>query len=66
MRTWSRFLQEFTKPGNFLNAKIMGVRLLEKDALAADDEHKFIFSMFLDLTQMRDQLDSLAPTQVMG
>jgi len=35
MRTWSDFLQEFTQPRNFLHAKIMGMRLLEKDALAS-------------------------------
>src|SRR5579872_1347354 len=43
----------------------MGVRLLEKDTLAADAEHKFVVSMRLDLTQMLDQFDGLAPTQVM-
>jgi hypothetical protein len=62
MRTGLGFLQEFTQPRNFLHAKIMGVRPLEKDALAADAEHKFIVSMRLDLTQMLDQFDSLAPT----
>jgi hypothetical protein len=62
MHRWSGFLQEFTQPRNFLLAKIMGVRPLEKDALAADAEHKFIVSMRLDLTQMLDQFDSLAPT----
>src|SRR5579864_4376853 len=66
MLTRSGFLQEFTQPRNFLHAKIMGVRPLEKDALAADAEHKFIVSMRLDLTQMLDQFDGLAPTQVMG
>jgi len=40
----------------------MGVRPLEKDALAADAEHKFIVPMRLDLTQMLDQFYSLAPT----
>src|ERR1700683_1061661 len=69
-RTWfirirSGFLQEFTQPRNFLDAKIMGVRLLEKDALATDAEHEFIVSMRLDLTKMLDQFDGLAPTSVM-
>ena len=58
----SGFLQEFTQPRNFLLAKIMGLRPLEKDALAADAEHKFIASMRLDLAQVLDQFDSLAPT----
>jgi hypothetical protein len=40
----------------------MGVRPLEKDALAADAEHKFIVPMRLDLTQMLDQFDGLTPT----
>ena len=34
LRTRSGFLQEFTQPRNFLHAKIMGVRPLEKGALA--------------------------------
>ena len=38
------------------------LRPLEKDALAADAEHKFIASMRLDLAQVLDQFDSLAPT----
>jgi hypothetical protein len=62
LRTRSGFFQEFTQPRNFLHAKIMGVRALEKDALAADAEHKFIVSMRLDLTQMLDQFDGLVPT----
>jgi hypothetical protein len=62
LRTRSGTFQEFTQPGNFLHAKIMGVRPLEKRALAADAEHKFIVSVRLDLTQMLDQFDSLAPT----
>jgi hypothetical protein len=62
MRTRSGSLQEFTQPRNFLHAKIMGVRPLEKDALAADAEHKLIVSMRLDLSQMLDQFDGLAPT----
>jgi transposase len=32
----------------------MRMRLLEKDALAVDDEHKFIVAVRLDLTQMLD------------
>src|SRR6202041_1627697 len=44
------FLQEFTQPRNFLHAKVMGLRPLEKRALAADAEHKFISSMRLDIT----------------
>src|SRR4029077_14770564 len=60
--TRSGFLQEFTQPRNFLHAKIMGLRPLEKDALGADAEHKFIASMRLDLAQVLDQFDSLAPT----
>src|SRR5579864_8930159 len=56
LRTRSGFFQEFTQPGNFLHAKIMGMRALEKDALAAEAEHKFIISMRLDLTQMLDQI----------
>jgi hypothetical protein len=55
-------LQEFTQPGNFLHAKIMRMRLLEKDALAVDDERKFIVAVRLDLTQMLDQFDGLGPT----
>jgi hypothetical protein len=62
MRIRSGFLQEFTQPGNFLHAKIMSMRLLEKDALAVDDEHKFIVAVRLDLTQMLDQFDGLGPT----
>jgi hypothetical protein len=38
------------------------LRPVEKDALAADAEHKFIASMRLNLAQMLDQFDSLAPT----
>ena len=64
--TRSGFLQEFTQPRNFLHAKIMSVRPLEKNALAADSEHKLIVSMRLDVTQMLDQFNGLAPTQVMG
>ena len=64
--TRSGFLQEFTQPRNFLHAKIMSVRPLEKNALAADAEHKLIVSMRLDVAQMLDQFDGLAPTQVMG
>src|ERR1700677_1027322 len=60
------FLQEFTQPRNFLYTEIMGMRLLEKGALAADAEHKFIVSMRLYLAQVLDQFDSFAPTQVMG
>jgi hypothetical protein len=60
--TPSGVFQELTQPRNFLHAKIMGVRLLEKDALAADAEHKFVISARLDLTQMLDQFDGLAPT----
>ena len=66
VRARSGFLQEFTQPRNFLHAKIMAVRPLEKDALAADAEDKLIVSMRLDLTQVIDQFDGLAPTQVMG
>ena len=66
MRIRSDFLQEFTQPRNFLYTEIMGVRLLEKGALAAHMEHKLIVSLRLDLTQMLDQFDGLAPTQVMG
>src|SRR5271166_4780720 len=60
--TMPGFLQEFTQPRNFLQTKIMGLRPLEKDALAADAEHEFIASMRLDLAQVLDQFDSLAPT----
>ena len=38
------------------------MRLLEKDALAPDAEHKFVVSVRLDLTQMLNQFDGLAPT----
>ena len=62
MRRWFGFFQEFAQPRNFLHTKIMGVRLLEKDALAADAEHKFVISVRLDLSQMLDQVDGLAPT----
>jgi hypothetical protein len=61
-RTQCGFLQEFTQPRNFLHAEIMGIRPLEKGALAADAEHKLIVSMRLDITQMLDQFDCLAPT----
>ena len=44
----------------------MGGRPLEKGALAADAEDKFIASMRLDLAQVADQLYCLAPTEVMG
>ena len=54
--------QELTQPRNFLRAKFMCVRSLEKDALGPDEEHKFIVSMRLDLTQMLDQFDGLTPT----
>ncbi len=37
------------------------MRLLEKGALAADAEHEFIFSMGLNLPNMLDQFDGLAP-----
>jgi hypothetical protein len=40
----------------------MGLRLLEEDALAADAEHKFIATLCLDLAQVLDQFDSLAPS----
>ena len=62
MRTRSGFFQESTQPRNFFHAKIMGVRPLEKHALAAHTKHKFIVTVRLDLTQMLDQFDSLAPT----
>ena len=62
MRIRYGLLQEFTQPGNFLHAKIMSIRLLEKDALAVDDEHKFIVAVRLDRTQMLDQFDGLSPT----
>ena len=35
------------------------MRLLEKDALAADAKHKFVVSMRLDLPKMLDQFDGL-------
>jgi hypothetical protein len=60
-RAPSGVFQELTQPRNFLYAKIMGVRLLEKGALAADAEHKFVVSMRLDPTHMLDQFDGLAP-----
>ncbi len=53
---------EFTQPRNFLDAKVVGVRLLEKDALAVHDEHNFIVAVRLNLTQMLDQFDGLGPT----
>ncbi|HUD68147.1 MAG TPA: hypothetical protein VMQ17_26430 [Candidatus Sulfotelmatobacter sp.] len=43
----------------------MSVRPFDKNALAAAAEHKLIVFMRLDLTQMFDQFDGLAPTQVM-
>ena len=58
----SGFLQEFTQPGDFLHPKIMSMRLLEKDALAVDDEHELIVAVRLDLTQMLDQFEGLGPT----
>ena len=39
----------------------MSVRPLKEGALAADEEHKFIVSMRLDLPGMLDQFYSLAP-----
>jgi hypothetical protein len=42
------------------------MRLLEKGALAANAEDKLVVSMRLDLTQLLDQFDGFAPTQVMG
>jgi hypothetical protein len=66
MHRWSGFFQEFTQPRNFLYTKIMGMRLLEKGALAANAEDKLVVSMRLDLTQLLDQFDGFAPTQVMG
>jgi hypothetical protein len=59
--TRTGFFQELSQPRNFLYAKIMGMRPLEKDTLVADAEHKFIVSMWLDLAQMLDQFDGLAP-----
>ena len=56
------FLQEFAQPRNFLHAKVVGMRPLEKHAFAADVEHEFIVSMRLDLAQLLDQFYSLAPT----
>jgi hypothetical protein len=61
-----RLLQEFTQPRNFLHAKIVGARPFEKGTLATDAKHKLIVSVGLDLTKTLDQLDGLAPTQVMG
>jgi hypothetical protein len=40
----------------------MGVRLLEKDALTADQEHKLVVSVGLDLAKMLDQFNRLGPT----
>jgi hypothetical protein len=60
------FLQEFTEPRNFLQAKIMTVRPLEEGTLAADAEHKFSVSTRLDITQMFDKFYGLAPAEVMG
>lgn len=65
VRTRSSFFQKSTQPRNFLHAKIVGVRPLEKDALAADAELKLIASTRLDLAQVPDQFDGLVPTQVM-
>lgn len=62
MHRWSGFFQEFTQPRNFLYTEIMRVRLLEKDALVADAEDKFVVSVRLDLAQMLDQFDGFAPT----
>ena len=62
LRTRSGFFQEFTQPRNFLYTEIMRVRLLEKDALVADAEDKFVVSVRLDLAQMLDQFDGFAPT----
>jgi len=62
MRTRLGFLQEFAQPRNFLYTEIMGMGLLEKGALVADAEQKFIVSVRLDLAQMPDQFDGLAPT----
>jgi hypothetical protein len=39
----------------------MGMRSLEKGALATDAEYKVILAMWLDLTQMLDQFYSFAP-----
>ena len=65
-RSGSGCFQEFTQPRNFLHIKIMSVRALKKGALSADAEDKFVVSMRLDLAQMLDQCDGLAPTQVVG
>jgi methylaspartate ammonia-lyase len=44
----------------------MGVRLLEKDALPSDAKYKLIIAVRLDLTQMLDEVDGFAPTQIVG
>ena len=57
--------QEFTQARNFFHAKFMRVQSLEKGALGANNEYKFIVSMRLDLSQMPDQCDGLTPTYIM-
>jgi hypothetical protein len=62
MRTRPGIFQEFTEPRNFLDPEVVGMRLLEKDALAADAELELIASVGLDLAKMLDQFDGFAPT----
>ncbi len=66
LHTTSGFFQKLAQSRNFLHAKVVGIRPLEKYAFDTDAEREFIVSMRFDLTQMLDQFYSLAPTQVMG
>ncbi len=60
------FLQKLAQSRSFLHAQVMGVRPLEKHARTADAKREFIVPMRLDLAQMLDQFQRLAPAEVMG
>ncbi len=61
----SGFFQKLAQSRNFLHAKVVGIRPLEKYAFATDAEREFIVSMRLDLTQMLNQFYRLAPAEIM-
>jgi len=55
--------QKLPQPGDFVDAEVVSVRMLEESSLRAHRKDKLITAMGLHIADLTDQLDSVSPTQ---
>lgn len=60
----SRFMQKSAETRNFFYFEVMGMRTLEERALRPHHEGELVASVWLDFTDLSNQLNNIAPRQI--